>query len=112
MIRLHLVERIDDALLPLPVINCQAGLEPATNGFAGGGSRKVSLIVGTVGLQRDSLSSENQREPLRGSQTGHTRRISADQNMFAPRGFRAAPPAAQRFVTFLTESGAKVLRGG
>jgi hypothetical protein len=38
----------------------RAGLEPATNGFAGGGSRKVPLIAGTVGLHQDSLSSENQ----------------------------------------------------
>ena len=43
------------------------GLEPATNGFASGGFRQVSLIAKTVGLQRDSLASENQWQPLRGS---------------------------------------------
>jgi hypothetical protein len=64
----------------------RAGFEPATNGFAGGGSRKVSLVAETIGLQHDSLSSENQWQPLRGSYTGHTRRIRADRNVFAPIG--------------------------
>jgi hypothetical protein len=42
-------------------------LEPATNGFAGGGLRKLWLVAETVGPQRGSLSSENQWQPLRGS---------------------------------------------
>ena len=36
------------------------------DGFAGGGSRKV-LVAETIGPQHNSLSSENQRQPLRGS---------------------------------------------
>jgi len=68
----------------------RAGLEPATNGFAGGGFHRFSAIAEHIVLQVNWLSHANQRQPLRGFKTGHTRRISADQNMFATRGFRAA----------------------